>query len=328
MIFYSKYAFTEGFCMKEKEPEYPTFILTIGDEVTFDGGSVENFLASFMSQANGWINSGVMEGFRARQDIFDEAVQEAEIYDKLYHCTSIDALFSIVENKSFRLSNLERVNDCEEIKNINDPQLRDKVFIACFTYENDINEHHWEEYGTNMDGVLFSIKKEWFLKQVTPLWNNDITIHNTRSTAINQMHKDLIEGKDTAKPYYYIGNFDFLKVKYIDEKIRVRDDKDKISVTYLQYAGIVKDKEGLCSRTNKEPYMKNWEEEKEVRLRINLGVDGEYQVPFDRVEIVLSEDAFDEFEVRFAPRVDEARKVEVQTKLKELLPSSSITYLD
>ncbi len=313
--------------MKEKEPEYPAFTLRIEDDMKFDCSSIENFVADFIYQANERINSGIMEGFRERQEIFNEAVQGAEAYDKLYHCTSIEALFSIIKNKSFRLSNLNRVNDCEEIKNINDARLRDKVFIACFTYENNIDQKHWEEYGNDTDGVLFSVKKEWFLKKVSPLQNKDFTIYDSRDIAMNQISRDLIGSRNTEGPYYHIGNFDFLKVKYVDKKIGVQDVESKISVTYLQYAGIVKDREGVCSRPNKESYLKNWEEEKEIRLRINLGTTGEQQVPFDRVEIELDKTAFDEFEVRFAPSVDETRIIEVRNKLKELLPSSNIFYL-
>ena len=40
---------------------------------------------------------------------------EAKKYEWLYHCTSVEALISVIENREMWLSNLKVVNDKEEV---------------------------------------------------------------------------------------------------------------------------------------------------------------------------------------------------------------------
>lgn len=44
--------------------------------------------------------------------------EEANKYKWLYHCTSIDALFSMIEYREMWLSNMQVVNDKEEVAHI------------------------------------------------------------------------------------------------------------------------------------------------------------------------------------------------------------------
>lgn len=89
----------------------------------------------------------------------------AKTHEWLYHCTTASALRSILKNREFWLSNLKCVNDEEEIARIDVPEYENKYYVCCFTYDPQIPDIHWKEYGSEEDGVLIGIKANCFLKK-------------------------------------------------------------------------------------------------------------------------------------------------------------------
>ena len=86
-------------------------------------------------------------------------------HEWLYHCTNANALCSILKNREFWLTNLQQVNDDNEAKRIGAKEYENTFYVASFTYDPDIDENHWKEYGTIEDGVLVAVKNGWFNKK-------------------------------------------------------------------------------------------------------------------------------------------------------------------
>ena len=67
-------------------------------------------------------------------DILNSSKQEAKEYNKLFHCTSAEALLSIIKYREFWLNSLKWVNDKDEKKRIDVPKFENSYYVACFTY--------------------------------------------------------------------------------------------------------------------------------------------------------------------------------------------------
>lgn len=264
--------------------------------------------------------------------------EEAKKYKRIFHCTRSDVLKKIIETKEFWLRNIQEVNDEGEKKSIDVLDYRNSYYVACFTYENNVSEEHWKEYADEdlSDGVLFSVKREWFKKSAVFMDDNnvkaeeeDYRIYSNYEEAIN---KGLNNNLDTTP--FYIMDIEFYKVIYDDNlKLKIGrpcvwtigDNKYAVELFLPEAAGIVKCKKGPCHRPRKETYEKSWEDEKEIRLKI--GISQKPNFYSSKIAVKLTENAFDEFEIRFSPKYDRDKKESYLRELKLLCPTSKITVL-
>lgn len=102
----------------------------------------------------------------------------AKTHDWLYHCTTSSALKSILRNREFWLSNLKCVNDDEEAERIDVPEYENKYYICCFTYDSQVPAQHWEEYGSESDGVLIGIRTNWFLRKAIHMRDDNLKLND------------------------------------------------------------------------------------------------------------------------------------------------------
>ena len=130
---------------------------------------------------------------------------------------------------------------------------------------------------------------------------------------------------------YSVEGFGFYKVVY-DDDLMVRlqasgwlngNKADEINAVIPEVAGIVKKKKGLCSRARRSSYEKNWEEEKQVRLKFRLEKYCTEEAP-SKLRIPLTDAAFDELVLEFSPEFPEDDKSEFLKKVHNLLPESTI----
>lgn len=93
--------------------------------------------------------------------LITDSIEAAKSYEWLYHCTNSKAFLSILKNREFWFSNLNNVNDKDEVARIDDKAYEKAFYIGSFTYNNNIPDEHWKEYA-NENGVLIGVKKHWF----------------------------------------------------------------------------------------------------------------------------------------------------------------------
>lgn len=269
-----------------------------------------------------------------------EAKKAAQEYTWLYHCASVSALLSIIEHREMWLSNLKNVNDAEEAKRIDVDKFEKGFYVGCFTYDPDIKDEHWNEYGKAEDKVLFGVKKEWFTKKAYFL-NGDHTKDNTKIFRnFDEMVQYQIETSRNGVcefPPYFIFDYGFYKVVYDDnlKKSISTDCNWYVDGTELpgrtitaSVAGIIKSTHGLCWRDGKEEYDKDWSQEKEVRLKVGVMTQNktiqELGAYYNQLAVQLSEDAFSELPIKFNPDMKNDVRKKYLDELKRKLPYSNI----
>lgn len=281
-----------------------------------------------------------------------ESKKLAQSHEWLYHCTTSSALISILKNREFWLSNLKLVNDKEETERIDVPKYDKTYYVCCFTYDSEIPDEHWKEYGNIKDGVLIAVKPEWFLRSATFM------------DSVNQKCIDeffcVMENRNRALEYkikkqkqscitnpFYINTFGFYQVIY-DDKLKkdirgnaeIEIDGVKIPGRSLspEVAGIIKYTHGMCERTGKEPYEKDWTTEKEVRLKVGIQQfdinkngneehDGMIMTKAfcPKIAVPVSENAFDEIYIKFSPEFE--NKDEFLNELRNMIPRSKFEII-
>jgi hypothetical protein len=269
-------------------------------------------------------------GTSEKMDFIHKATMEAEKYDVLYHCTNDEALLNIIESQAFHLSCLKEVNDKEECNRITLPEYENSYYVACFTYENDVDCKHWEEYGTSDCGVLFSIRKEWFLRSAS--FVGDLVgykIFPSNTSYYNEWKKSRYPISDA------IQDFKFIKITYDNELIMEMTSDAYIgdikgSAVIPRVVGTIKRESGPCVRNGKT-YIKSWKDEKEIRLITQIllpSVAQNLNRPyFRKISVPLSGDAFSDFCIRFSPKYPQKKKHNYIKRMKAILPDSTIEIL-
>ena len=269
-------------------------------------------------------------GSSEKMDFIKKATLEAEKYDILYHCTNDEALLKIIESRAFHLTCLKEVNDKEENNRITLPEYEKSYFVACFTYENDVDYKHWDEYGTSDCGVLFSVKKEWFLRSASFVDDpKGYKIFPSSNAYYEEWEKSRYPISDA------IQDFKFIKITY-DDSLIIEMTGDaymggtKGSAVIPGIIGTIKKESGPCERNGKT-YIKSWKDEKEVRLITQILLPSIMQNPnrpyFQKISVPLSSDAFSDFHIRFSPRYPQTKKQNFIERIKEILPDSTIKIM-
>jgi hypothetical protein len=291
------------------------------------------------------------DGMVDNLNFISESKRLAKTHDWLYHCTTAGALKSILKNREFWLSNLKIVNDDEEAGRIDVPEYENKYYICCFTYDSQIPDAHWIEYGSESDGVLIGVKREWFLRQATFLsgdaFKNDDDFIIMKNYEEALAVKRVEQQKNRKTNPFYINAFDFFQVVYDDTLLKkivgtssMRTDENKIYGRFFtpEVAGIIKSTHGISRRHGREPHEKDWTSEKEVRLKVGIQqldifYNGNEQHDgmimgsafFSKIKVPVSDKAFDIVKIGFSPKfVDRDAYLK---DLRKLLPDSVIEMI-
>ncbi|MCD8006936.1 MAG: hypothetical protein LUF29_08245 [Oscillospiraceae bacterium] len=275
----------------------------------------------------------------------------AASHEWLYHCTTAEALKSILKNKEFWLSNLKCVNDRDEAERIDVPEYENSYYIASFTYDKNVTEDHWEEYGSIADGVLIAVKPKWFLRKATFMTSNNQKI-NSRNLSIMETKEIACSLMKNASEVntnpFYINSFGFYQVIYDDELkkniagnavIKINESEHHgISLT-PEVAGIIKSTHGVCRRSGKLDYDKNWASEKEVRLKVGIQQYRTHKngneindnavladLLLSKIAVPLAENAFDTLKIGVSPKFE--NKEDYLKELGDMYPDIRIELLD
>lgn len=309
----------------------------------------------FVENVWNWANQFVGKTITAPND-FDvrrlatASKEKAKEYEWLYHCTNMDGLLGILKSKEFWLTNLKNVNDSEEAERIDVPSYEKSYYVCCFTYEPDIPVSHWEEYGTIENGVIIGVRPEWFSR--TPIfmttayqkcYDEPMKIFNNSKEALDYKIEKELSGFRGIDPYH-VFDFDFYKIIYDDDlkKSILGDCTINLGEMTIpgksisqDIPGIIKSRAGWCKRWNKEKYWKDWECEKEVRLKVGVhrlshneignNLSNTDEPYFRQLVIPLNDDAFDEIKIAFSPNFKDTKALLDEIKL--LYPNSTIELL-
>lgn len=247
---------------------------------------------------------------------------EAERNENLYHCTTVDGLLGILKSRTIWLSSLSApsLNDPEEVKRIENPEYRDKVFVACFTKNKYPSLDHWDEYGFSNNGIIFRFSKEWVTGEFSVVdeeWKhielkNDFDGYLAKTKMDNQL---------------FVSYTNYYAVRYDNNIIKQHVDlPQRGAFLHLEAMGLVKPKKGKSSRTHK---MRNWEEEEEIRYRTIIGsFPFNEKIYFYKIAAELTDDAFSTLEMCFSPLFPEDKKAEVFDKLRSVNPNMEIKCFD
>lgn len=86
----------------------------------------------------------------------------------LFHYTSIHTLAIILSRQSIRFSRADMVNDLEELKIIDLPEMKKSVFVSCWTASEEESIPLWKMYGSNLKGVRIKLPTDMFRKGSKP----------------------------------------------------------------------------------------------------------------------------------------------------------------
>lgn len=86
----------------------------------------------------------------------------------LFHYTGIEALSLILQSKKIRFSRADLVNDLEELRIIDVPELKKSVFISCWTASAEESVPLWKIYASNLKGVRIKLPTAMFKRGSEP----------------------------------------------------------------------------------------------------------------------------------------------------------------
>ena len=263
----------------------------------------------------------------------------AKDYPKLYHCTRLEPLKNIIQNKEFWLTTITELNDEDEIKSFIDEHIKNWFYIASFSKAPILNAEHCEEYGD----IFVSVKQEWFLPEIYFLDTHNQKVMDDAFAISTETYENI--GKiNTNSPLpnkpFEVKVFNFAEVDYTKEgasditrqiELTFGDEKIPAYIIIPEAGANVKSEEGLCTRWDNEPKWKVWKDEHEIRLKVLIGAGRLLEIPsqrlFRKICVELSDDAFDEFDIAFSPALTKEKKQAYIDEINKLFRDSKINYL-
>ena len=266
-------------------------------------------------------------------------VAGAKEYPKIYHCTRLESLKSIIQNKEFWLTTITELNDEDEIKSFTDERIKNWFYIASFSKEPILDAEHCNEYGD----IFVSVKQDWFLPKFyflncynQKMETEDFAISAELFESVGTINSN---APQSNKPFE-VQVFNFAEVDYTEEgatditreiKLPCGNDTTSAYIMIPEAGANVKTEEGMCLRWGKEPKWKVWKDEKEIRLKVLVGAGRLVEIPpqrlFRKICVKLSDNAFDEFDIAFSPALTEQKKQEYISEINRLFGDKKINYI-
>lgn len=261
---------------------------------------------------------------QARNSAKKRNENNSELY---YHYMTKDTLEIILNNKSFRLSRLDKVrNDETEFDRVMNANNAQKMFVGCFTNTPEENKYFWEEYAQKEKGVrlgfnklLFNTTKVYYI----PCCDNNRVLIPTyeqweKGNDFLRWHQTM-RGLDMLDMIYSDGDLFYTNPNstYVQESINNGHPIIKETVTIqlcnIYHIGHVKNK-------NK------WSKECETRVRMFLEKGGSEVPDFEHIYLPFEDETFSEFEILFNPWMKSKEKNEIMKIAQDILPNSKITF--
>lgn len=225
----------------------------------------------------------------------------------LYHYTTYESLIYIIENKSFRLSRMDLLNDKAEIK-IGHYEENEQCYTMSFTREKEYISM-WAMYG-KPSGIKLRLDfpRKLFLESI----NNNFFYDS-------KLHERIPITSYTAKGPFSKKEFLVSDVVYLDKTSNELRHKEN------EFQSIKTDQHLINKMTGFIKY-DAWEFEREIRLMVRLIEhyhDNNRFIP-THIYAGISRDLINSFHITFNPWIPQELKDEIKYSLKHISGSDII----
>jgi hypothetical protein len=235
-------------------------------------------------------------------------------HDSLFHYTSIDSLYQILTNKSFKFTRLDLLNDLSEKKRNSESEID----FFTLSFSNHIFESipMWYMYTNQCSGVCLKLKNINLFENSNAYYFNDNGKIYFEDKIISSSGKPtkLIE---VTNGYIELSEPQILDVIYSDYEIN-RKFKDILELPGYSFESIIP---AILVGVKGEA----WSYESETRYYISATTLNRIdikQIFYEFVDTVI-----DGFEIIFNPFMNTTDKDEIKTKIKYLLPDEQYSKI-
>ena len=259
----------------------------------------------------------------------------------LYHYTSLDTLALILETRTLRFNNLMYVDDMEEAETADMGLFGRYVLVSCWTEEENESISLWNLYTPNMHGVrikmpMFPFKKHFYPKGKFFLTENIVTYidlekiyEENRATIVSTAPQAVCVEytDDKSKLFPLVRNVDFPSI--LEEYLQAKDlheVKGNFTINY-SFEDIGRYKRKIWA------FQKEWRyiitlipmglkdsnppslaKQQEIIRRLE---NREQEVPYKQLFLELSDEAIQQIEILFRPRMTDAEKILAKALLEK-----------
>ena len=255
--------------------------------------------------------------------------------EMLYHYTSIDSFVQILENKSIKFNNLTACDDIDEADSEDLGRAGKYVFVSCWTREAKESIPMWSQYSGNMSGIRIGMKKYPFVRR-----RFDNRGYGEPFESYLNYQKYFDENKMSFVPNQPI----LIDVEYVEDEKKIKpciitegtiEDVEKFirgesSKCTLSFDAIGKYKKTCWAFQNECRYKifgmpmgikemnisdakVSWDKQKEYMRRV---MDKSYVPGYQALFLDLDDEAIDDMEIVFGPRMNKSEKILLSHYLK------------
>ncbi|MGN8647873.1 hypothetical protein ACTNEO_04960 [Gracilibacillus sp. HCP3S3_G5_1] len=251
--------------------------------------------------------------------------------DYLYHYTNLDTLRLILQNKTFRLSSLSRMDDLEEGDTKDFQKLGRFIYISSWTSNPNESLLLWN-YSRGNEGVRIRMKPNIFK---TEKINRKVSLHGKSGHVNNEFNIGLLDLMQNENVLFQPTQAELFRVTYTDLdrllRPKVYTKHNDGSYTILtQDLGIFKKVEwqdqqewryrlsSIPLNANEIFFFEHSEAPEELIDKIRTREDLGY------VDLPLKDDVFEDLEILCGPKMSESGKIELKKILDNYAPNTII----
>jgi hypothetical protein len=247
-----------------------------------------------------------MEKYSPENELIPLKKEEPLVLDTITHYTSIPVLFKILRNNQILFNRIDNVNDLEEKDNLMKHENYQRVFISCFSTQNNESIPMWRMYTNKDTGIMLKIK---FLKGITV---DNLFFKDYMSTSDGEKISIIPQRINSSS----VGvQFDTLKIVYTDKMVRspiMTVDEGKKDYDVPAYFAMEKSSA--------------WRYEKEIRFRAVLrewGFGNDEIPEVSRLFARINFNAIEKITVVFNPWIDKDDWADI---IKEFVSKQKIVF--
>lgn len=251
--------------------------------------------------------------------------------DYLYHYTNLETLKLILENKTFRLSSLNRMDDLEEGETADFQKLGRFIYISSWTNNPNESLLLWN-YSKGQNGVRLRMKPHIFKEEMV---DDKVTIHGMNVHINHILNTGLLDMMMEENISFMPSTAELIRVTYTNLERLLKP------TVYRVFPGgnfeVRTENLGIFKRVE-------WQEQQEWRYRLNswplsLSEMNLFYQPegpeillnriktrndLGYIDLQLKDGVFDDFEILCSPYMSDESKLELKELLAQHAPSTII----